>query len=101
MLFWTFGLLESTQKKREKMNDVFYHTRKSKRTKTFEWGHAYFSPGADADLSGVAPGCCDEEAPVAVYLTPKGVMWVKKHYVPTPERHRVDFVPEDLRGPID
>lgn len=45
--------------------------------------------------------CCDEEATVTVKLTPKGVMWVKKHYVPTPERHRVDFVPEDLRGPID
>lgn len=45
--------------------------------------------------------CCDEDAFASVSLTPKGVMWIKKHYVPTPERHRHDYVPEDLRGPID
>ena len=45
--------------------------------------------------------CCDDDAFVSVMLTPKGVMWVKKQYVPTPERHRRDYIPEDLRGPID
>lgn len=38
---------------------------------------------------------------LSVTITLKGVAWLKKHYVPTPERHRCDYVPPEFRGPID
>ncbi len=38
---------------------------------------------------------------ISTIMTPKGVMWLKENYVPTPERHRCGVVPEDLIGVID
>lgn len=38
---------------------------------------------------------------VSLRLLPRGVMWLKEHYVPTPERHRRDYIPPELLGSIE
>lgn len=37
---------------------------------------------------------------VTLGLYPRGIMWLKKNYIPRPERHQWDYVPPELRDSL-
>lgn len=61
---------------------------------------------AEAGLFSCAPSITlshlGRSAPtMSLGVLPRGVMWLKQNYVPTPARHRRDYVPEELRDSLD
>jgi len=55
-----------------------------------------FSCGVSTTVSNL--GRSDPE--VTLGILPRGVIWLKKHYVPTPERHSQEYVPVELRDSL-